>query len=545
MPMELYSSEAFVRDIVNAISESRGQAAQSGGNHHQGIDRDYAFADQRGQEGHRGQFPPAGPARPSQRRGAHRGNHREDPAIACRASVCARQGAGTGSERPGAHAIGWPWRCMCALRILPGNPIKAPLGRAGGGERMQELDAATARRIAVAASGLAARRPDAEPTDRHVRGVVARLGLLQIDFVSVLARAHYLPLFSRLGPYRTGLLDEAAWGRRKWLFEYWAHEASLVPLRLQPLFRWRMQRAAAGRGTYSELAAFAAENRAYVQSVLEEIRARGPTLASNLPGRKGEGGWWGWSGAQARAGISVLGRQVSVASRRGFERVYDLTGARAAPRRPRHARRPPRSRRASRRSSALRRPGPGHRDRCRPARLSPDRPERRHTADRRAGGGRRAHPRPRPRLAAARLRAQATHAGRASSGAGPACPVRPAGLASAARRTPVRLPLPDRDLHPGRQAPARLLRAAFPVRRPPRRPGRPQIRPPRRVRSGRSPCMPRTTSPPPRRRTRRRAGAAGTLARLGASRRPTGSDLARALAASTRPQPSHADPVPS
>ncbi len=190
---------------------------------------------------------------------------------------------------------------------------------------MEELDAASARRIAIAATGLAARRPEAEPTDRHVRGVVGRLGLLQIDSVSVLARAHYLPLFSRLGPYRTGLLDEAAWGRRKWLFEYWAHEASFVPLHLQPLFRWRMARAAAGHGTYSGLAAFAAENRAYVQSVLDEVRARGPTMASDLPGRRGHGGWWGWSGAKHALEWLFWAGRVSVASRRGFERVYDLT----------------------------------------------------------------------------------------------------------------------------------------------------------------------------------------------------------------------------
>ena len=97
----------------------------------------------------------------------------------------------------------------------------------------------------VVGVGFAARRPDGATNAGHVRRAIDRLGLLQIDSVNVLARAHYLPLFSRLGHYDSAHLDQLAWGRksRRGLFEFWAHEASLLPLAAHPLFRWRMQRA--------------------------------------------------------------------------------------------------------------------------------------------------------------------------------------------------------------------------------------------------------------------------------------------------------------
>ena len=83
--------------------------------------------------------------------------------------------------------------------------------------------------------------------------MIDALGVVQIDSVNVLARSHYLPAFSRLGDYPRALLEEEAWGRKPTLFEYWGHEASLMPVALQPLFRWRMERARRG-GTWSGLA---------------------------------------------------------------------------------------------------------------------------------------------------------------------------------------------------------------------------------------------------------------------------------------------------
>ncbi|WP_439817875.1 winged helix-turn-helix domain-containing protein [Zavarzinia sp. CC-PAN008] len=188
---------------------------------------------------------------------------------------------------------------------------------------MDTLSLKAARRIAIAAQGLAEPRPVA-PTARHVRRTIERLGLLQIDSVSVLARAHYLPLFSRLGPYDREHLEAAAWGRPRHLFEYWAHEASLLPLRFQPLLRWRMAAARDGQGIYGGLARFAAERRPYVDQVLDEIVKRGPTIASDLDGEKGEGGWWGWSERKRALEWLFWAGHLTTATRRGFERVYDL-----------------------------------------------------------------------------------------------------------------------------------------------------------------------------------------------------------------------------
>ncbi len=157
--------------------------------------------------------------------------------------------------------------------------------------------------------------------------MVDRVGMLQIDSVNILARAHYLPGFSRLGPYPTALLDHAAWGRRRSLFEYWGHEASLLPLRLHPLLRWRMARVANGQGTYKHLAEFAVARKDYVANVLAEIRATGAMAAADLSNSgKARGNWWGWSDGKLAAEFLFASGEIAVAQRRGaFERVYDLT----------------------------------------------------------------------------------------------------------------------------------------------------------------------------------------------------------------------------
>jgi uncharacterized protein YcaQ len=191
----------------------------------------------------------------------------------------------------------------------------------------ERLSLASARRIALAAQGFGEKRP-ATVTRRRLGATAARLGLHQIDSVNVLVRAHYLPAFSRLGPYDRGLIDRAAWGKRseRRLFEYWAHEASLLPLAMHPLLRWRMAQAERGEIGWGSLKAYAVERRAEAEAILGRIRAEGPLAASDFEHGKGKGGWWGWGDTKrALEWLFWAGRITTATRRAGFERVYDLT----------------------------------------------------------------------------------------------------------------------------------------------------------------------------------------------------------------------------
>jgi uncharacterized protein YcaQ len=185
-----------------------------------------------------------------------------------------------------------------------------------------------ARRIAISAQmSPGAERPAARPGPAAIMRLVDRLNLLQIDSVNVLSRSHYLPVFSRLGFYDRSALDNLTFalnGKRR-LFEYWAHEASFLPMRLYPLLRWRMEAARRGEGIYSGLARFGSEQKVYVDDVLAEIRDRGPLAAGKLsnPGTR-TGHWWGWSTGKAALEYLFWIGEVTAATRRNFERVYDL-----------------------------------------------------------------------------------------------------------------------------------------------------------------------------------------------------------------------------
>jgi len=163
-------------------------------------------------------------------------------------------------------------------------------------------------------------------TRRHLRRMFDRVALVQIDSVNVLVRSHYLPLFSRAGPYRAALLDAAARGRQRDLFEYWGHEASLVPIETFPLLRWRMERAERLEGIFAGLARWVREKRAFVETVFREVERRGPTGAGDLEKRdRPTTSWWGWTDTKAALEYLFWTGRVTTAYRRGFERLYDLT----------------------------------------------------------------------------------------------------------------------------------------------------------------------------------------------------------------------------
>ena len=178
---------------------------------------------------------------------------------------------------------------------------------------------------------------------RRLTRLVERLGVIQIDSVNILSRTHYLPAFSRLGAYPREALKKIAWGRKRPLFEYWAHEASLLPLSTQPLLRWRMDDAREGVGVWKGIARFLRERRDFVDRALGEIAARGPLAASELDlGHRGEGGWWGWSeGKRALEGLFWAGELTTATRRSTFERVYGLPD-KVLPRAVREAPTPPR-----------------------------------------------------------------------------------------------------------------------------------------------------------------------------------------------------------
>jgi uncharacterized protein YcaQ len=178
-----------------------------------------------------------------------------------------------------------------------------------------------ARRLAVAAQGFGSR--PARPSVGHLRRLAARLHAFQIDSVNVLARAHYVPPFARLGPYPMDALDSLAYQKRE-LFEYWGHAACLLPIALYPLLKYRMHRHAEQTEQYMRSA-----RGAYLAKVFAEVTERGPLTAAELsnPGKR-SGSWWGWWGSgNGKAMLEHLydAGLVSIAGRRGFERVYDLT----------------------------------------------------------------------------------------------------------------------------------------------------------------------------------------------------------------------------
>jgi uncharacterized protein YcaQ len=185
--------------------------------------------------------------------------------------------------------------------------------------KVRRISNSTARRIAIAAQGFLDPRPAGKVTRAHLRRLMRRVGMLQIDSVNVLVRSHYLPVFSRLGPYPPALLDAFAYRHRE-LFEYWGHAASLIPVEHFPLFRNRMD-----TESRWHIHRWAEEHQEYVQTVLEEVRAHGPILVGQLSDpRAGEGGWWGWGDGKLALEYLFARGLITTAGRSAFARIYDV-----------------------------------------------------------------------------------------------------------------------------------------------------------------------------------------------------------------------------
>src|SRR5216684_4249220 len=185
---------------------------------------------------------------------------------------------------------------------------------------MHDLSLADARALLLAAQGLD--RPGAKrATKDSVRETIRRMGVLQIDTIHVVARSPYLVLWSRLGAYDPVWLDELlAEGR---IFEYWAHEASFLPIEDYPLFRRRMRETGSLGWKYSH--EWMTENRLTVRKIRALLRAHGPVRAADFTRADGKGGgWWGWKPEKRALEYLFSAGELMIARRERFQRVYDL-----------------------------------------------------------------------------------------------------------------------------------------------------------------------------------------------------------------------------
>jgi uncharacterized protein YcaQ len=192
---------------------------------------------------------------------------------------------------------------------------------------VEHLSASVARRIALAAQGFATPRPS-RVTARHIRALMDRMAVLQLDSVNVFCRSHYIPVFSRLGPYDRDLLDDLTAHRRgrvrREFVEYWAHMAALIPVELRALFSWRMDRVNSAWGSIRRIAE---THPTLVSDLLAQMRADGPIRSGDTgfvrPKTPGE--MWNWHEGKIALEYLFFSGQVMASRRVNFERWYDLT----------------------------------------------------------------------------------------------------------------------------------------------------------------------------------------------------------------------------
>lgn len=185
------------------------------------------------------------------------------------------------------------------------------------------LSRVQARRTALVAQGFRDPRHTV-PTMRTFNRTLARTGVLQVDSVNVLARAHYMPLFSRMGPYDVDLLHRAAMGRPRRIVEYWAHVAAYMPVDLWPYMRHRMRGYEARGHEWTAIR----HRPELVESLVAEVRERGAStsrdLDDGLPRQKVH---WGWNWSETKKVLEYLFASglLAVSGRnQQFERLYDL-----------------------------------------------------------------------------------------------------------------------------------------------------------------------------------------------------------------------------
>ena len=193
---------------------------------------------------------------------------------------------------------------------------------------VRSLTTLQARRVALAAQGFTRARPGADGADvtsAHLNRVIKRLGFFQIDSVNVLARAHYMPMYSRMGPYDPDLLHRASGRAPRRLFEYWAHVAALVDVDLWPAMQHRM---ASGEGMWGGMQRIARDEPALVDQVLREVVRNGPLTAREIEADvERDRSHWGWNWSQAKQALEYLfyvGKVTSARRNSQFERVYDI-----------------------------------------------------------------------------------------------------------------------------------------------------------------------------------------------------------------------------
>lgn len=195
----------------------------------------------------------------------------------------------------------------------------------------QALSTSQARRIALAAQGLTGARRPGRVSARRLIGVVERLGVVQIDSVNAVARAHLAPFFTRLGDYDVAVLRRAASRPPRGLLEYWAHEASLVTPEVYRLLGWR--RARWREHAWGSMVRAADHAPELLERLVGLIGDGGPATSRELAARLGpdarpaEAKAWGWNWSLAKAGLEALfySGRLAVAGRTAqFERRYDL-----------------------------------------------------------------------------------------------------------------------------------------------------------------------------------------------------------------------------